>query len=116
MFYLTSQEKKTVVFVLALLILGLGLDFLGKNKRPGHFINYQAIQEKFSRKVDINKAPLLELSSTPELNEQLAKSIIEYRSLNGNFQNIEELKNIKGIKDKKLEKLKKYVSVESSSQ
>lgn len=116
MFYLTSQERRTIVFVLSLLILGLGLDFLRNNIRRENFINYQAIQEKFSRKVDINKARLSEIKSIPVLNEQLAKSIIDYRNLNGDFKGIEELKNIKGIKDKKLEQLRKYITIESSPQ
>jgi len=113
--YLTTQEKKTVVFVLALLILGIGLDFLHKYGQRDNFVNYQRIQERFSRKVDINKALLSELSSIPVLSEQLAKAIIDYRAFKGNFRSIEELKNIRGIKDKKLEQLRNYITIESSS-
>jgi competence protein ComEA len=113
--YLTTQEKKTVVFVLALLILGIGLDFLYKYSQRDDFINCQALQEKLSKKSDINRARLSELSAIPALNEQLAKAIIAYRNLNGDFRSIEDLKNIKGIKDKKLEQLKKYITIESPS-
>ncbi|MDD5355738.1 MAG: helix-hairpin-helix domain-containing protein [Candidatus Omnitrophica bacterium] len=112
MFYLTSQERKTVIFVLALLILGIGLDFSRKNARPRHLFDYEAVQRKLSKKVDINKAPLSEISSIDGISEQLAKDIIEYRNLEGGFKDINELKNIKGIKDKKLESLKKYITID----
>jgi competence ComEA-like helix-hairpin-helix protein len=115
MFYLTPQEQKTIIFVLALLILGLGLDFLYKNSPRKGLIDYKAIEDSLSVKVDINKATLPELIFIPTLNEKLAQAIIDWRTLNGNFKNLEELKNIKGIKDKKLEKLRKYLTIESHS-
>jgi len=115
MFYLTSQERKTVIFVLALLIIGMGLDFLKRNANRSHLFDYEAIQLRLSKKADINKAPLSEISSIDGISEQQAKDIIEYRNLKGGFKDISELKNIKGIKDKKLESLKKYIIVESQS-
>lgn len=115
MFHLTSQERKTVIFVLCLLVLGIGLDFINKNTNRANLINFRIPQEQLFDKVDINKATLSELMTIPNLGAGAAQAIIDYRQSQGCFKNIDELKEIKGIKDKKLEKLKKYITLEPCS-
>ncbi|MFH1621751.1 MAG: helix-hairpin-helix domain-containing protein [Candidatus Omnitrophota bacterium] len=114
MFHLTSQEKKTVIFVLSLLILGIGLDFYKKKTNKANLVNFGALEEKLFDRVNINKASKSELTTIPGVGEKLAYSIIEYRNSNGDFKNIADLKNIKGIKDKKLEQIKKYITLGNS--
>ncbi|MDD5005075.1 MAG: helix-hairpin-helix domain-containing protein [Candidatus Omnitrophica bacterium] len=116
MFDLTSQEKKTIIFVLSLCILGIGLDFFRKKADRIDLVNYKALEEQLIKKSDINKAGFSELANIPGVGERLAYSIIDYRKAKGGFKNIEELKEIKGIKDKKLEQLKKYLTLENNSQ
>jgi len=111
MFHLTSQERKTVVFVLSLLILGIGLDFYKKKTNRVNLVNFEALEEKLFDQVNINKASKSELTTIPGIGEKLAHSIIEYRNSNGNFKNMDDIKKIKGIKDKKLEQIKKYISL-----
>lgn len=49
------------------------------------------------KKVDINNASLKEMAQFPYFKYALAKEIIIYRSMNGDFKNIEDLINIKGF-------------------
>ncbi|TDD98328.1 ComEA family DNA-binding protein [Flavobacterium cellulosilyticum] len=48
-------------------------------------------------KIDINNASIKELSQFPYFNYQLAKQIVTFRSMNGDFKNIEDLTKIKGL-------------------
>jgi DNA uptake protein ComE-like DNA-binding protein len=49
------------------------------------------------KKIAINDASLKELAQFPYFRYILAKEIITYRSMNGNFNNIEDLSKIKGF-------------------
>lgn len=111
MLELTSQEKKTIIFILCLLLLGIGIDFLRKKTPAYGLIDYEALKERLFEKVDINKATLSELRTMPKLGEKTAQAIIEYRNSYGEFKSLEELKKVKGIKDKKLTQLKKYIKL-----
>ncbi|MFC1709117.1 hypothetical protein ACFL2J_03535 [Candidatus Omnitrophota bacterium] len=44
MLHLTSHEKKTVVFILTLLVLGLGLDFYKKKTHRADLINFPELE------------------------------------------------------------------------
>ena len=61
--------------------------------------------------ININIAPIEELMSLPGLGEAKAKSIIEYRTKNGNFTSIEGLKEVSGIGETIFEKIKNYITV-----
>ena len=111
MFNLTSQERKTIIFILSILILGIGLDFLKKKTSAYNLIEYETLKEQLFKKVDINRASFFELITIPGLGENSARAIIDYRKSQGGFKDIEELKQIKGIKDKKLEQLRKYIKL-----
>jgi DNA uptake protein ComE-like DNA-binding protein len=49
------------------------------------------------KKIDINNASIKELSQFPYFNYQMAKQIVTFRSMNGDFKNIEDLTKIKGL-------------------
>jgi DNA uptake protein ComE-like DNA-binding protein len=49
------------------------------------------------KKIDINNASIKELSQFPYFNYQLAKQIVTFRSMNGDFKNSEDLTKIKGL-------------------
>jgi len=61
--------------------------------------------------ININTASQEELMSLNGIGEAKAKSIIEYRISNGNFQSIENIKNVSGISDNVYEKIKDYITV-----
>jgi comEA protein len=69
----------------------------------------KSIKLKEGETVNINTAGVEELMKIPEVGESLAKGIIEYRELHGEFQNVEELKQVKGVSEARFERIKKYL-------
>ncbi len=61
--------------------------------------------------IDINTADEKALDSLPGVGPAMAKRIIEYRTTNGAFQNIEDLKKVKGIGEAKFAKMMDRVTV-----
>jgi DNA uptake protein ComE-like DNA-binding protein len=49
------------------------------------------------KKIDINNASIKELSQFPYFNYQLARQIVTFRSMNGDFKNVNDLTKIKGL-------------------
>ena len=73
---LTSQERKVILFVLCLLVFGLGIDCFKKRTQRHSLIDYETLKSRFFDKVDINKANFSQLSSVPGMGENLANAII----------------------------------------
>jgi len=61
--------------------------------------------------VDINSASMEELDRLPGIGPTYAQRIIEYRTIHGPFQNVEELTKVKGIGSATLEKIRDLVCV-----
>ena len=64
--------------------------------------------------VEINRATFDELVRIPQIGRVIANRIIEYRSTEGEFKDIEELIQIKGIGEKKLKAIKQYIYIEQN--
>ncbi len=62
-------------------------------------------------KVNINTATSIELMSLSGIGESKALGIIEYRTNNGIFANIEDLKNVSGIGDKTFETIRNFIDI-----
>lgn len=61
------------------------------------------------KKIAINDATLKELAQFPYFKYFLAKQIVTYRSMNGNFNNIEDLSKIKGFPVEKAKIISLYL-------
>lgn len=61
--------------------------------------------------VNINTAPLSELTKLSGIGESRAQAIIDYREKNGSFGSIEEIKKVDGIKDGLFSKIKDYITI-----
>ena len=61
--------------------------------------------------VNVNTANLYELESLPGIGRVTALNIIDYRTENGPFTEIDDLIHVKGIGEKKLEMLKQCVTI-----
>lgn len=61
--------------------------------------------------VNINTATLDELEQLPGVGPAKAQAILDDRTQNGKYKNIEELKRVKGIGDSTFDKLKKEITV-----
>ncbi|MDD5561498.1 MAG: helix-hairpin-helix domain-containing protein [Candidatus Omnitrophica bacterium] len=109
MFNLTPEEKKVILFLLAISFCGITLNSLAKlNCRVKKIF---CPQEHLSR-IDLNKISLEELIRAKCLPAKTSQRIIAYRMEHGNFRNLEVLKEIKGIGERRYEKLKEIFFVE----
>lgn len=61
--------------------------------------------------ININTATVEQLITLDGIGEKIAKRIIDYRTENGAFTNIDELMNVSGIGEKKFNAIKKFISV-----
>ncbi|MEN2415280.1 ComEA family DNA-binding protein [Flavobacterium mesophilum] len=71
--------------------------------------HFKAVIPKDLKKIAINDASLKELSQFPYFKYALAKQIITYRSMSGNFENIEDLAKIKGFPVEKAKIISLYL-------
>ncbi len=62
-------------------------------------------------KVDLNAATSKELQQLPGIGKGLAKRIVDYRTSNGPFKNVEELMQVKGIGKKTFAKMKERLAL-----
>ena len=68
-------------------------------------------ENKTNNKININTADINKLTELYCIGESKAKTIIEYRTTNGLFKNIEDIKNISGIGESLYNKIKDKITV-----
>lgn len=71
----------------------------------------QTTTEEKKLPININTCNISDLLKIKGLGETKATKIIEYRELNGLFNNIEEIKNVNGIGDVLFNKIKEFITV-----
>lgn len=114
MFDLSVQEKRIVIIILAILILGLGISMYEKSCLHGtvKIGSFAVEKESLHRRININTADIEELAGLKGIGNAIAVRIVEYRSQKGQFVSIEEIKKIKGIGPALFEKIKDDIAVE----
>jgi len=102
----TLQERKVLFFLIFVVVVGIGVDYLNKMYSP-HF-NWQDFIQRIDdeNKFDLNQIDKETLIRMPGIGGIIAERIINYRQQQGGFREIEELKKIKGIRPTVYEKLK----------
>ncbi len=100
---LTRQEKLAALFLVSVILSGVGIDSAVKASSRVETILKTGAR---TAKLNINKVSLEELMASRCLTPKLAKSIIQHRNDHGLFGELEDLKDIKGIGDARYEKLK----------
>jgi len=118
MFDLTKNERLIVIFLIAALLLGLGVSAYQKS-RPAVNVEVKSFEFEEAKntldargRININEAGLDELTALEGVGKVVAGRIIEYRNLKGRFSSAEDIKNVKGIGDKLFEKIKNRITVE----
>lgn len=81
------------------------IDFKGYEEEKN---NEETVTEN---KISINQSSLDELMLLNGVGEVKAKSIIEYREVNGPFKQLEDIMNVKGIGSAAYEKIKDFISL-----
>ncbi|MEW6518567.1 MAG: ComEA family DNA-binding protein [Thermodesulfobacteriota bacterium] len=61
--------------------------------------------------ININTADLNTLQSLPGIGTSRAKAIIDYRSIHGNFQSVDDLTKIRGISDNLLAQIREMLEI-----
>ena len=105
---LTPQERRVILFLITIALVGLGIEFIVKINSPLKVI-VNAYQDL--GKINLNTADKEQLMGVSGIGEKLAQRIIDYRVKVEGFKEPEELKNIKGISDDKYEKIKDLLVV-----
>ena len=128
MISLSRQEKSVLLFLAAVVLIGMAIGYLGKilpSREDSLNISSQKIASSkvnsstalatgasTAFRVNLNKASLEELVGLPGIGEALAGRILDYRDTAGGFKSIEEIKKVKGIGESKFEAIKDRLSVE----
>ncbi len=105
MFYLSSQERKIIIFIGALILLGMLL------KVTNFPVPVEYKERTIAmKKINVNEASFEELVAIPYIGEKTARNIIRYVKEKGKIKDWKDLLEIKGIGEKKLELIKKYIT------
>ena len=105
---LTQEERRVVLFLVMVALLGVGVSFTLKQFGAGK--TAASFSEDLG-KVDLNRADKRVLLGVSGIGDKLAQRIIDYRDTASGFNGLDELKNIKGINDSKFAKIKEYLIV-----
>jgi competence ComEA-like helix-hairpin-helix protein len=122
--FLTSHEKKAMLFVGLLSLSGAGVlawrHLAGAPNAPVR----ESVQRRMADRarkyearpvrpaVDLNRASEQDLLRIPSVGRVTAARIVQYRRLNGPFRDAAELDRVPGIGPKRLEEIRPYVFVE----
>lgn len=103
-----DQGVVAVLVLFSLLILGGHWWWEGRFR--GQVIEIEhAEPTHVAFQVDINSADWPELTLLPEVGEQLAKRIVEWRAEHGSFGDLNQLRRVRGIGPKTFERVKPYL-------
>ncbi len=103
MLNLTQEERRVVVFLLTVVLVGLGINFclkLNLKVRQTVYVDDSLV------KINLNQVTLPQLLRVRCIPKKIAEKIIEYRLTNGSYGQVEELRQIKGVGEKRFNKLK----------
>ena len=107
MFWLTDQERKVLLLIAALILIGALLRFFHiQDVSRGRIYASPTINKI---KIDVNQAGPVELQTSPGIGPVTAQRIIEHRSSYGSFADLEDLEKVKGIGPKKSQRMKEYI-------
>ena len=87
-----------------------GLVNLAGTLRDGEQVHIYKLGE-VPQRIDINTAEAWLLEALPGIGEVLAQRIIDYRTVNGPFQEVEDLMNVEGIGLSVFDKVKDKITV-----
>ena len=97
MFPRTKQERLVLIFFSFVFLFGTILQYLLK-KHPQFQESINFIDgDRVFRKIDLNTATAEELDALPTIGMTTARRIVDYRTVHGPFNSLDELKSVEGI-------------------
>lgn len=115
---LTKNERSAVIFLLIILMIGLGIIAYHKT-RPCARVEIDNFEVGKAEdligakgRLNINEATSEDFEKLEGIGKSLAERIVAYRDSQGRLTSIEELKSVKGIGDKLFDKIKDRISAE----
>ncbi|MBI4708301.1 MAG: helix-hairpin-helix domain-containing protein [Candidatus Omnitrophica bacterium] len=103
MLNLTQEERRVVVFLLTVVLVGMGINFCLK---LNHKVRRVLCVDESLARINLNQVTLPQLLRIRCIPKKIAEKIIEYRFTNGSYGQVEELKQVKGLGEKRFNKLK----------
>ncbi len=133
-FALTKTERKVILFLGVLLLLGTGIryykqlypniplfdyrqsdsTFIALSTAFAEMEDSEEVEAESSGLVNINTASKERLTDLTGIGPVLADRIIEFRKIHGLFQSIEDIQKVKGISKKKFEQIRNSITIDSS--
>ncbi len=107
MFYLTPQERKFIVLIMIVFIMGAGVQLL--LRRDIAPVRWAKQLRQF--KININTARTDQLQMLPGVGAALASRIIDYRKDNGPFKALEDLEDVDGLTAKRFGRIKEFIEL-----
>lgn len=101
----TPEERRVILFLLCIALIGTGINFAIKLAPASR--EFLAIDQNLA-KININQATREDLVSCRCLNKKIIADILAHRLNHGPFASLEELKAIKGIGEKRYGKVKDF--------
>ena len=105
MFYLTPQERKFIIIMMIVFIMGAFVQLLFK--RDIAPVRWAKSVQNF--KIDINTARADQLQMLPGIGATLAQRILDYRQENGPFKTLEDLQEVDGVTAKRFGRIKELI-------
>lgn len=78
------------------------------------FKSFKIIQATNVKKIKINDASIKELQSLPYFSYPIAKAIVAHRSMQGDFNNIEDLRKVKNFPVEKIDRIVLYLDFQTN--
>jgi len=107
MFYLTPQERKFIVIIMIVFIMGAAVQLL--LRRDIAPVRWAKQLRNF--KININTARGDQLQMLPGIGAALAGRIVDYRKDNGPFKALEDLQDVDGITAKRFGRIKELIEL-----
>jgi competence ComEA-like helix-hairpin-helix protein len=107
MFYLTPQERRFIVIIMIVFIMGAAVQLL--LRRDIAPVRWARSVRNF--KININTARVDQLQMLPGIGAKLASRILDYRQENGPFKVLEDLQNVDGLTDKRFGRIKELIEL-----
>lgn len=99
-----------VIFTIAIVVFNV-FDLTTDKSKQYSYSSVEA-QNYEATVVNINTADIEELTTLPNIGENTAENIIEYRNEHNSFETVEEIKNVSGIGEQDYLTLIPFITVE----